>query len=287
MRMLSGGIKDETDKIGFQIGNGALSSVGFGKDMTPENFTKVTTNLKSVYAQAGIKSKSDAYQLSNQMYAEGRISETDMVTMQQSFNMIYDDNGLQTAQALLGGRHGGIQAMAKDPGLSTKPGYQIDPGRTPGAQQPTGSAGATTGKPIKEKPVLEGGPMRLPTDNKYTQRIPIIGEDGMLNMTDKPRTRFDENGEVISNGTSRLQGERVRGQPPLLRPPAPINAGQMLDNIAPVERPTVPAIPTPRRPANINTGEMLEDIKPLRSKLRMSKEELQRVNSERYAEAGA
>ena len=287
MRMLSGGIKDETDKIGFQIGNGALSSVGFGKDMTPENFTKVTTNLRSVYAQAGIKSKSDAYQLSNQMYAEGRISETDMVTMQQSFNMIYDDNGLQTAQALLGGRHGGIQAMAKDPGLSTKPGYQIDPGRTPGAQQPTGSAGATTGKPIKEKPVLEGGPMRLPTDNKYTQRIPIIGEDGMLNMTDKPRTRFDENGEVISNGTSRLQGERVRGQPPLLRPPAPINAGQMLDNIAPVERPTVPAIPTPRRPANINTGEMLEDIKPLRSKLRMSKEELQRVNSERYAEAGA
>lgn len=114
-RLLYGEKSDTIDQMGGYLGNAALGNVGFGKDMTPENFSKAMTNMRGFYAQRGIKSKADAYQLANQAFAEGRINESDVVSMHQSFNMMYDDNGYETAQKLMEGRFRGIE-VAKEVG---------------------------------------------------------------------------------------------------------------------------------------------------------------------------
>lgn len=114
-RLLHGGTGKAIDQLGGQLSNAAISSVGHGKDMTKENYDKVATNLKGMYSQAGIKSKKDAYQLANQAFAEKRINDTELVAMQQSFNMIFDKNGYETAQKLMNGRFKGIEANKDAP----------------------------------------------------------------------------------------------------------------------------------------------------------------------------
>lgn len=113
MRLLSGGKATNVDQIGGQVGNAALGNIGYGKEMTRENFEKMAANQRGFYSQSGITNKNDAYALANQAYAEGRIDETDLVSMHQSFNMIYDNNGYDTAKRLMVGRHNGIQNADK------------------------------------------------------------------------------------------------------------------------------------------------------------------------------
>jgi hypothetical protein len=108
--LLAGGKAKNVDQIGGQLGNAAISQIGFGKDMTKENFETMSANVRAMYAKSGITSKKDAYAISNQAFSEGRINETQLVTMQQSFNMLFDPNGYAQATNLLSGRHNGIRA---------------------------------------------------------------------------------------------------------------------------------------------------------------------------------
>lgn len=111
-RITAGGKATNVDQLGGQLGNAALGNVGYGKQMTPDNFGKVMGNLRAQYAKAGIKSKADAYQLVNQAYAEHRLDEGDTIAAQQAFNMMYDPNGIDTAQKLMGGRNHGLEVAA-------------------------------------------------------------------------------------------------------------------------------------------------------------------------------
>lgn len=121
-RLMAGGKNQAVDQMGGQLGNAMLGNVGHGKNMSQENFYKVVDNLRANYAKAGIKSKADAYQLANQGFAEGRWDETDLVSMHQSINMIFDDNGYETAQKLMSGRAPGIENAVRE-----EPGYGADP----------------------------------------------------------------------------------------------------------------------------------------------------------------
>ncbi len=109
-RILNGRTGTDVDQMGGQLGNGTLSNIGFNKEMSPENFAKLQENQRAIYAQSGIKSKADGYQLANQAFAEGRITESDLVTMHQTFNMMYDKDGYSTAQKLMAGRKQGAEA---------------------------------------------------------------------------------------------------------------------------------------------------------------------------------
>lgn len=114
-RITSGGKNTPIDQVGGQIGNATLANIGHGKDLSQANFSKLAQNQRAVYAQSGIKSKADAYALAEQAFKEGRLDATDLVTAQQAFNMIYDNNGYQTAQKLMSGRYRGIEVATKDP----------------------------------------------------------------------------------------------------------------------------------------------------------------------------
>jgi hypothetical protein len=97
-----------------------LGPDGFGKEYSEGNFNRVAANARAVAAQAGIKSKADGYQLANQAYAEGRITESDLIAAHQSFNMMYDKNGYSTGQALMGGRTRGIEVAQNTPNVPQK-----------------------------------------------------------------------------------------------------------------------------------------------------------------------
>lgn len=114
MRLIYGGKGDATDKIGGQLANASISQVGFNQEMTEGNFNKMIENVRSFYVQNGITSKADAYQLANLAYAEGRINESDLVTMHQSINIAFDEDGYDLAKELMGGRDKGSQIAAEN-----------------------------------------------------------------------------------------------------------------------------------------------------------------------------
>lgn len=114
-RMMAGGKGTSIDQFGGQLGNAALGKVGFGQDMSEENFNYVRDNVRGFYFKQGVQTKEDAYALINQMAGTGRITEVDQVAMQQGVNMVFDDNAYDTANVLLSGRDKGIQVAAQIP----------------------------------------------------------------------------------------------------------------------------------------------------------------------------
>lgn len=114
-RLLSGGTGKSIDQLGGQLGNASLKNVGFNQNMTEENYNKVMQNQRAMYAQSGIKSKDEGKQLANQAFAEGRIDATQLVSMQQSLDMVFNDNSYSQARKLMEGRHAGIAVAAKSP----------------------------------------------------------------------------------------------------------------------------------------------------------------------------
>lgn len=121
--MLGGGRSKALEQLGGKIGNGGLANIGYGQDFTPENFSKAQQNMRAIYSQMGVKSKSDAYQLINQMYAEHRISDSDHAAFAQNISMVFDSSGYKTAQKLYSGRMRGVQVASsqqdKDPHNTT------------------------------------------------------------------------------------------------------------------------------------------------------------------------
>jgi len=133
-RLISGTKAMEIDQVGSQIGNAAIGNIGFGAEMTQDNFNKMTANQRAIYAKAGVKSKDEAYALANKAFAEGRINDTDLVGMHQSFNMIFD-NDYATAQKLSSGRWKGLEEAAAAPpsnSAAMKPVAETAPAMTAG-----------------------------------------------------------------------------------------------------------------------------------------------------------
>ncbi len=130
VRMMAGGKGTPIDQVAGQLGNAALGKVGYGKDMTEDNFNYVRDNVRGFYFKQGIQTKEDAYALSNQMVAQGRITEMDAVAMQQGINMTFDDNGFDTANVLMAGRWKGLETAANIP-ASPGPNYVLKPAARP------------------------------------------------------------------------------------------------------------------------------------------------------------
>lgn len=115
-RLLYGGRSEKGDQIGAELGNVMLGKVGYGKEMTEENYNSVMANARGVYAKAGIQSKEDAYLLIDRAYKEGRISSADAIGSQQAINLMYDGKkGFATAQKLMKGRTAGVEVMRRQP----------------------------------------------------------------------------------------------------------------------------------------------------------------------------
>lgn len=167
-RLVAGGKDSGVDGRGAQIANSISGAADSGGKLTPQAFQKLSTNLKSAYSQAGIKSKADLYQLANQGYAENRIDEADLAATHVVGDMIYDKNGLQKAQSLLPGRTRGIQVAqagkthgknlaAKGTGAAslTPPGKPQSPNKGMTAQQ-VQAKNAGSGPPPPPPPTSDG-----------------------------------------------------------------------------------------------------------------------------------
>lgn len=160
-RLVAGGKGDSIDQVGGQMANASLGKVGFGKDMTEENFNYVRDNVRGFFFKKGIQTKEDAYALMNQQFGTGRISEMDQMAMQQGINMVFEDDGFGKANVLMAGRQKGLEVAGEipkapgpnfdvhhimpatpsiDPGRNISgpeidPGRNIDPGYTMTADQ--------------------------------------------------------------------------------------------------------------------------------------------------------
>ena len=119
-RLITGAKGTNIDQFGGQLANAALGNVGYGKDMTPENFEKVMANVRGFYAKSGITSKEDAYALANEAFSQGRLSEFDYIQAKQSADMLFDENGFETASILMEGRWKGLE-VASDVGKAPGP----------------------------------------------------------------------------------------------------------------------------------------------------------------------
>lgn len=128
-------------KAGQQLGNSLLTGIS-NADLTPENFAAVRDNMRAVYSQAGIKSRADAYQRANVLYAGERIDDMDLVRMHQVADMTFGDNGHEILSKLTPGKTRGLQVAQEDAGMplitgpsdAVQPKGDIDPGRMPNAQ---------------------------------------------------------------------------------------------------------------------------------------------------------
>jgi hypothetical protein len=126
-RILTGSKADNVDQVGRQLGNAALGNVGYGKDLSEANFNKARDNMRLFYAKSGITSKSQAYALANQAYTEKRINESELVTMQTAYNMVFDSSGFQTANKLSAGHARGLQALHQGPNEGAVPAAPVAP----------------------------------------------------------------------------------------------------------------------------------------------------------------
>jgi len=114
-RLLYGGRQKNLDEMAGQLGNSFLSSVGYGQDMTKENFDKVMYNARSAYARMGLTNKQDALMLLKAAAEEGRLSAADQAEALQTLNMMYDKNGYEFGSTLMKTRQPSITAVKNLP----------------------------------------------------------------------------------------------------------------------------------------------------------------------------
>jgi hypothetical protein len=168
-RLLAGGTAKNVDQMGGQLGNAALKNVGYGKEMSRENFDKVMANNRAFFAKAGITSKEAAWELAEQGFAEGRWNDLDRVAMHQTINMMYNDDGYETAQSLMSGRHRGLQVAAEDPREPTD--------KTPGEIPP---GDVRKPQPLPRPTFGNNQPASSQQGTPYTgPRVPIQGPTSM------------------------------------------------------------------------------------------------------------
>lgn len=101
-RIVSGKAEEAADREGVAIAQNIHAN-------TPADFAKLQINMRALYANFGVSSRADAYQLSNQAYSEGRINDSDLVAMQEVYEIIYDENAFGMLTKLLQGAEKGLQ----------------------------------------------------------------------------------------------------------------------------------------------------------------------------------
>lgn len=111
-RIISGASNKPTDQLGQLIGNQALGSAGHGADFNQDTFSTVMTNMRAMYARAGINNKDDMLALANTMFSQGRVDDLGYATMEQVAGVMFD-NDYTTAQALMQGRWAGIEGASQ------------------------------------------------------------------------------------------------------------------------------------------------------------------------------
>lgn len=167
-RLVTGGKGTPVDQMGGQLGNAGIGNIGYGQDMTPENFDKMRMNHRKFFADSGVKSKADAYQLANLMFGEGRIDESELVATHQAINMIYDDNGYEQSQKLMNGRHRGIEVATSN--------ASKEPATVPTITPPGGDASTTVRRPYQ--PTIPYSNQEITTQSNTEVPIPDASTEG-------------------------------------------------------------------------------------------------------------
>lgn len=111
-RAQTGASMQHVDQVGRQLGNAALGNVGFGKDLTEENFNKMRDNMRLFYSKNGVKTLADGYALANQGFAEHRFNDLEHLQMQQSFDMLFKPDGYKFATQLAQGVTAGVSKLS-------------------------------------------------------------------------------------------------------------------------------------------------------------------------------
>lgn len=125
------------DQTGAQIGNAILSgTVGFGADMTKENFETVKKELLGQYSKAGIGTKEDYYAVVNELAAQKRITEEQQISMHQIANMMYDKDGYELSQKLYNHRQQAVDAIKEQAQDASNTASAVTGQETDGAQFP-------------------------------------------------------------------------------------------------------------------------------------------------------
>jgi len=100
--LLYGSSDAYTGQMANYFTNAAVSEAGTAA-LTQDSFTASQSNLQAFFKQSGITTKNDANALANQLANEGRISQTQLVSIHQGINLTFDSNGFQAANQLLEG----------------------------------------------------------------------------------------------------------------------------------------------------------------------------------------
>lgn len=117
-RLSTGGKGKNIDQYGSQLGNAAIADSN-GRELNQENFTKMAANLRTFYNKQGIATAKDGENLARAAMQEGRINQIDYTQMQQTFNVVFN-NDFKTAKELMLGRWKGIDVAQQQTGEAEK-----------------------------------------------------------------------------------------------------------------------------------------------------------------------
>lgn len=171
---------DSEDPYVSQMGNyytnAAVSNAG-GDKLTMDGFGTAQANMKSMFTKAGIETKDEAYALSNQLKAEGRISDVNLVSIQQGINLAFDSNAFQGANQLLEGvklgRKGESAPGVKEAAFATETKPSQMPDKVP----------AIVSETISAKPITATGPKinvaKPNVEKSKTKEAPTIANNPM------------------------------------------------------------------------------------------------------------
>lgn len=134
---LNGDFSRGVQQVGGQLGNAALGTVGHGATLNPDNFDKVMQNHRALYSRAGVKNKQEAYQIANTLYAEGKLNDSQLVSLYQSYDIVFD-NDFNKANSLSAGRFKGVELASQ----------QQDPDERDASQITTRGAGEAMFTPM-------------------------------------------------------------------------------------------------------------------------------------------
>lgn len=89
-------------QMGNYYTNGVVSK-SKSAELNMANFSTVQAEMANQFKRAGIETRDEAYALSNQLKTEGRVTDMQLVQIQQGINLAFDKNAYQGATQLLEG----------------------------------------------------------------------------------------------------------------------------------------------------------------------------------------
>lgn len=93
---------ENAQKMGNYFTNASVSDSKTAT-LSKDGFGTAQANMQGFFKQAGVDTKQEAYALSNQMLQEGRLSQTQLISVHQGINLAFDSNAFQGANNLLEG----------------------------------------------------------------------------------------------------------------------------------------------------------------------------------------